>query len=569
MSRKFNEDAEILARYYYADKTNSSIMLKYASSLSGAGQPLQAEKILVEHDLPQSPVLIGDYYYELAESIFLQQKGIEAVKYYNMALKYPLSKQRKKKIVQQRIQMILPNKSRGMMKDCIYLSVFDIFKTGPGPSSSHTIGPMKAAGDFIERVTLMSDRPDLSSAKLEVFLYGSLSSTGRGHGTHKAVLGGLLGWKPESCDCDTLQTLLEQSDKVYEINLIDNIVPMTAADIHFAGDDPKLPFQNTIVFKLSQNKEPILEEEYYSVGGGFIQRKGEAEKVPPSVPHQYSNMHDFRELISTTDLTLSEIILQNEEAISGRSREEIFADIDVLISTMCQAVVNGLEAEGLLPGPIGLSRKAAIIFANSEKSENESERELARLNAFSIAAAEENADGRIVVTAPTSGSAGVLPGIIYMLKHYFKLSDTVLREGMLAAALIAFIAKHNASIAGAEVGCQGEIGVASSMAAALVTYAKGCDIKRIENAAEIALEHHLGMTCDPVDGYVQVPCVERNAVGAVTAFNAYILASTGDPDRQKVSFDEVVEAMLETGKDMSKKYKETAKGGLAVCCVSC
>ena len=280
-------------------------------------------------------------------------------------------------------------------------------------------------------------------------------------------------------------------------------------------------------------------------------------------------MTSFRKLLRKTGLTLTEVMIENEKALTGKTEEQIFEYIDTLISTMCLSVEHGLTETGVLPGPIGLLRKAAILFENSKNCEFEFERELAELNAFAMAASEENAAGKRVVTAPTSGSAGVLPGIIYMLKKRGCMPEEKLRDGFLAAALIAFIAKHNASIAGAEVGCQGEIGVASSMGAAFITFAKGHNMKRVENAAEIALEHHLGMTCDPVDGFVQMPCIERNAVGAVTAFNAYIIASAGDPARQKISFDEVVEAMLETGRDMPLKYKETAMGGLAVCCVCC
>ncbi|MBN1864812.1 MAG: L-serine ammonia-lyase, partial [Victivallales bacterium] len=349
----------------------------------------------------------------------------------------------------------------------------------------------------------------------------------------------------------------------------ENPISMAADNIHFSGNEPSLPFQNTIIFKLSDNGNVILEEEYYSIGGGFIQRKGETMPEPTEVPHKYRNMNEFRRLMRGTDLSLAELVLQNEEVMGGEKREDILAGVDHIINTMCDSVDNGLRSDGVLPGPIGLLRKAGILFKNSKQCNHESERALARLNAFAMAAAEENAAGRRVVTAPTSGSAGVIPGIIYMLRNYFDMSDSSLRDGLLAAALIGSIAKHNASIAGAEVGCQGEIGVASAMAAGLVAYAKGCSVKRVENAAEIALEHHLGLTCDPIDGYVQVPCIERNAVGAVTAFNAYILASAGDPARQKISFDEVVEAMLQTGRDMSSRYKETAKGGLAVCAVCC
>jgi L-serine dehydratase len=262
-------------------------------------------------------------------------------------------------------------------------------------------------------------------------------------------------------------------------------------------------------------------------------------------------------------------MLQNEEALTGKSREAILADLDDLLETMCKAVEKGLETDDLLPGPIGLLRKAKVLHANSQKLKHETGRFLGLLNAYALAASEENAAGRRVVTAPTSGSAGVIPGVIYLMRTQFDFSPDQYRDGLLAAAVIGFISKHNASISGAEVGCQGEVGVASAMAAALIAYANDLPMKQVENAAEIALEHHLGLTCDPVGGFVQIPCIERNAVGAVSAVNAYILAAAGDPARQKLTYDEVVEAMMETGKDMCAKYKETALGGLAVCCVSC
>ena len=458
------------------------------------------------------------------------------------------------------------------MTDYITTSIFDIFKTGPGPSSSHTIGPMKAALDFREAVQKLDSSPDISKASIEVYLYGSLSLTGEGHGTHKAVLGGLLGWSAEACDSNQLLSLLDSSDtgyERYELPFDQGAISFSAENIHFEGADPLLPYQNTLRFRLVVADEILLEREYYSIGGGFIRCKGEEEPHRPHPPYPYDNMNGLRKILRKSNLPLREVMLRNEEALTGQPLAVILAGIDALIDAMCKAVEKGLATDGLLPGPIGLMRKAPVLFNNSERMKHETGRSLALLNAYSHAAAEENAAGRIVVTAPTSGSAGVLPGVIYLMKQHFDFVEEQFRDGMLAAAAIAFIAKHNASIAGAEVGCQGEVGVASSMAAALIAYASGLPMKQVENAAEIALEHQLGMTCDPVGGYVQIPCIERNAVGAVQAVNAFILAEAGDPARQKVTFDEVIDAMMETGKDMCTKYKETAKGGLAVCLVSC
>lgn len=455
------------------------------------------------------------------------------------------------------------------MREPITTSIFDIFKIGPGPSSSHTIGPMKAALDFLKTIQNLPPDAVSSPAAVEVHLFGSLSLTGEGHGTHKAVLGGLLGWAPETCDCDQLLALFDPPETVYRIHAGAADIPFTAADIHFEGSDDSLPHPNTLRFRLTAGGTILLEKEYYSIGGGFIRCRDEAEPARPAPPYPYSNMRELRQLLRRTGLPLREVLLQNETAISGLTREEITARIDGLIDTMCRAVENGLKSDGILPGPIGLMRKAQVLKTNSARMKHETGRFLACLNAYAHAASEENAAGRKVVTAPTSGAAGVLPGVIYLLKKHFDLQADQFRDGLLAAAAIAFIAKHNASISGAEVGCQGEVGVASAMAAAFISSAEGLPMRQVENAAEIALEHHLGMTCDPVLGYVQIPCIERNAVGAVTAVNAYILSAAGDPARQKVTFDEVVEAMRETGMDMCTRYKETSRGGLALSCVSC
>ena len=455
------------------------------------------------------------------------------------------------------------------MTDYITTSIFEIFKTGPGPSSSHTIGPMKAALDFRDKVEAQISPASFTKATIEVYLYGSLSLTGEGHGTHRAVLGGLLGWTPEACDSEQLLALLDNPDSVYKLPFDKGTISFSAKNIHFEGADPLMPHQNTLRFRLAAANKKLLEREYYSIGGGFVLCKGAEEAARPEPPYPYHNMNGLRKILRKSNLPLREVMLQNEETLTGRPRAAILAGIDAVIDTMCKAVEKGLTTDGLLPGPIGLMRKAPVLYKNSERMKGETGRSLALLNAYAHAASEENAAGHIVVTAPTSGSAGVLPGVICLMKQHFNFTQEQFRDGMLAAAAVAFIAKHNASIAGAEVGCQGEIGVASSMAAALIACASGLPMRQVENAAEIALEHQLGMTCDPVGGYVQIPCIERNAVGAVQAVNAFILAGTGDPARQKVTFDEVIDAMMETGRDMCTKYKETSQGGLAVCLVSC
>jgi L-serine dehydratase len=402
-----------------------------------------------------------------------------------------------------------------------------------------------------------------------VRLYGSLSSTGKGHGTDRSVAGGLLGWEPESCDCEALLKLLTTPEDIYFINVRNNAVKFSAKDIFFEKKTEGLTFQNTMILRLTDGKNTLLEKEYYSIGGGFIKCKGEDESSKPEPPFKYSTMKELKKLVEDNNITLSRLILENEKAISGMPEDEIFKKLDDIISAMTRAVGRGINTSGILPGPIGLGRKAPILYKKAGRMGNSPERFLVFLNAYALAVSEENAAGHKIVTAPTSGSSGVIPAIIYLLRHHFFVLNRELAEGLLVAAAVGFTAKHNASISGAEVGCQGEVGVASAMAAALTAYVNGHPPLIAENAAEIALEHHLGMTCDPIDGYVQIPCIERNAVGAVTAYNAYLLASIGDPHKQKITLDEVIKAMLETGRDMCGKYKETAEAGLAVCSINC
>jgi L-serine dehydratase len=263
------------------------------------------------------------------------------------------------------------------------------------------------------------------------------------------------------------------------------------------------------------------------------------------------------------------VILRNEQSITGRSEPEILDGLDVILAAMEACVEQGLSTEGLLPGTLGLYRKAATLYANGQRLDREADLFLARLSAYAFAASEENAAGHRIVTAPTCGAAGVLPAACYAMKHLLGVPAGTLRTGLLAAAAVGFLCKHNASIAGAEVGCQGEVGVATSMAAALFTHARCKDPVRTAHAAEIGLEHQLGLTCDPVGGYVQIPCIERNAVGAVKAYNASLIAALEDPAHHKVRLDAVVRAMAECGRDMNLKYKETSLGGLAVSMVNC
>ena len=458
-----------------------------------------------------------------------------------------------------------------MLKEAITTSIFDLFKIGPGPSSSHTIGPMKAAYDFLQRANALPDVFITDTLQINIHLYGSLSATGKGHGTDRAVVAGLLGWLPEKSDPATFTNLLKNPEDYYSIKIHDKQIGVTAKSIVFERIRYDSPHPNTLVFKLLSNGEVLLEEEYYSVGGGFVQRKGEdlqanADKQPI---FPFSTMKELKEHLLLHKMSLTELMIANEMALTGLSRKEIYQKIDDILEVMHKAVKRGLRHKGVLPGTIRLRRKAPTLFEQAKSHASASDSFMIFLNAYCMAASEENAAGNMVVTAPTSGASGVIPGITFLLRNHYHYDKQKLREGMLAAAAVGFLIKHNASISGAEMGCMGEIGSASAMAAAMLAYCAGRSIETVEAAAEISIEHHLGMTCDPIGGYVQIPCIERNAMGAIKAYNAYLLASSGNTGYQKISLDSVIKVMRATGKDMSKKYKETSEAGLALSATEC
>ncbi|PKN04826.1 MAG: L-serine ammonia-lyase [Deltaproteobacteria bacterium HGW-Deltaproteobacteria-9] len=445
-------------------------------------------------------------------------------------------------------------------------SIFELFKIGPGSSSSHTIGPMKAGYDFYRLMDDLTGKKLDQAEKLQVILHGSLAATGKGHGTDRAVLAGLLGSAPETCSSDFLDNLVIEPQKTFFVKLRNKIVGLAAKDIIFNTSGHNFPFSNTMIIRLSGKTGVLLEREYYSVGGGFLQWKGWRKTRRNAPLYPYSNTLELQKQLKKHHLNLPDLMMANEQAITGATKTQINSQLDQILAVMDDAVIRGIRTEGYLPGPIGLHRKAPLLFQRSQKMSKNPDRFMVRLCAYAFAAAEENAAGHIVVTAPTCGSAGILPGVIRLLRHHSKIPSSLLREALLTAAAIGFIAKHNASISGAEVGCQGEVGVASSMAAALIAQAHHAEFEIIENAAETALEHHLGVTCDPVQGYVQIPCIERNAMGAVKAYTAYLIAREGIPEWHLVGLDKAVKAMMLTGRDMQPKYKETAEGGLAKCC---
>lgn len=452
------------------------------------------------------------------------------------------------------------------------LTVLDEFyKVGPGPSSSHTIGPMRITYDFYQRCTkLPADQLDTATA-LKVHLYGSLSATGKGHGTERASLAGLIGKEPATVDPLFLDSLRDKPDQTFPVKLGSKTLNVSLQDIVFDSPKGEFPHPNTMKAMLMSGDKVLLEQEYYSVGGGFIEWKGYTapKKNPPKYP--FATMTELRQHAEKNNLTISQVILANEMSIPGRSEEEVYAFIDTITGAMVAIVKSGLSiSDDVLPGPIKLHSKAATVYKRAQDDSYQADRGIGTLSAYALAGSEENGRGHLVVTAPTGGSAGVLPALVYGLgEGGRKLSQEKIRQGMLAAAAVGYLCKHNATLSAAEGGCQAEIGVASAMAAALIAAAYDAPPRVLENAAESALEHHLGMTCDPVAGYVQVPCIERCAFGAVKAWTAWAIASNEIESRHRIGLDETIAAMAQTAKDMNSKYKETSEAGLALSVTLC
>jgi len=452
----------------------------------------------------------------------------------------------------------------------ITTSLFSLFKVGPGPSSSHTIGPMSAGRLFTEACAGLPRELLARAEGIRVRLFGSLSATGEGHGTDAAILAGLLGTKPESCPFGFLSRLKEEKGTKYRIELGEKPVLISLDSIVHNAIVHNYPYSNTLVAELLDAAgEVLFDRAYYSVGGGFVQWDGWTAPELGEPVYKYSNMSELRNIVRTEGLNIYEIMLANEMAVTGASRPRIIDGLNEILDRMEASVEHGLQGSGCLPGPLKVERKAHMLYKRAHALNAAPGKFLAALNSYAFAASEENASGGVIVTAPTCGSAGVMPALVYAMRHDMHVGDRAIREGFLAAAAVGFIAKHNASIAGAEVGCQGEVGVASAMAAAMFTDALGNPSRYVENAAEVALEHHLGITCDPVGGYVQIPCIERNAMGAVKAFNASLISTGVPPESQRVSLDAAIAAMAETGREMSSKFKETSLGGLAVSTVTC
>jgi L-serine dehydratase len=457
-------------------------------------------------------------------------------------------------------------------KGPVMTTLDEFYKVGPGPSSSHTIGPMRITYDFYQRCTKLPADQLAKATALKVHLFGSLSATGKGHGTERACLAGLIGMEPATVDPAFLDGLRDKPDQSFPVKLGDKTVNVTLNDIVFDAVKGDFPHPNTMTCKLMAGNTALLEQEYYSVGGGFIEWKGYTppKKNPPKYP--FSTMKELRQHADQNNLTIAQVILANEMAIPGRSEEEVYAFIDKITNAMIATVKSGLAApeDSVLPGPIKLHSKAATVYKRSMDDQYQTERVIGAVSAYALAGSEENGRGHLVITAPTGGSAGVMPAVVYALgEGGRKLPPEKIRQGMLAAAAIGYLCKHNATLSAAEGGCQAEIGVASAMAAALAATAHDADSLIVENAAESALEHHLGMTCDPVAGFVQVPCIERCAFGAVKAWTAYVIATNEIASRHRVNLDATITAMAQTAKDMNSKYKETSEAGLALSVTLC
>ncbi|MBO6949263.1 MAG: L-serine ammonia-lyase [Rhodospirillales bacterium] len=460
----------------------------------------------------------------------------------------------------------------------MFLSVFDLFKVGIGPSSSHTVGPMVAMGRFL--ADLSASGNETSVSRVVVTLYGSLAYTGKGHGTDRAVVLGLLGEKPDRIDPADVNKLV---DGVIETKSLSR-GPLKGLnfdfdrDVIFDFDDPLEEHTNgMLVTAYDESGNPILSDTYFSVGGGFVVTKSEFADFAssggeyPDVPYPFRDAAEMLKMGETAGKTIAEMKFENE--ISQHSEADVRERLDTIWLVMKDCMDRGIATDGQLPGGLKVKRRARQISdaleADTTRNVKYAHSVMDWISLYAIAVNEENAAGGRIVTAPTNGAAGVIPATIrYYLEFCPDASEDTVDDFLLTAAAIGGIIKTKASISGAEVGCQGEVGSAAAMAAAGLCAVLGGTNAQIENAAEIAIEHHLGMTCDPVGGLVQVPCIERNAMGAVKAVNAASLALRGD-GTHFVPLDSAIETMRQTGVDMLSKYKETSQGGLAVNITEC
>ncbi|MEV4897408.1 L-serine ammonia-lyase [Nonomuraea sp. NPDC055795] len=456
------------------------------------------------------------------------------------------------------------------------ISVFDLFKIGIGPSSSHTGGPMAAAHKFARG--LHEDGLVERTARVEAILYGSLGLTGKGHGSDKAVLLGLSGEKPELVDVDTVDERLTAMRAAGTVRLYgEREIPFVVGeDLVFERKISLPEHPNGMRFTaFAADGEKLREKVYFSVGGGFVvdENATGADRIKPDdtvVPYPFTTAEELLKHCHNTGLSISGLILENEKAF-GRTEQEIRDGILNLWRVMGECVRRGISKEGMLPGGLKVRRRAHQLHRQlcSESPEKDPLQTMDWVSLFALAVNEENAAGGRIVTAPTNGAAGIIPAVLtYYTRFVPQANDEGVVRFMLTAAAIGVLFKENASISGAEVGCQGEVGSACSMAAAGLTEVLGGTPEQVENAAEIGIEHNLGLTCDPIGGLVQIPCIERNAVASIKAITAARIALRGD-GRHFVSLDKAIKTMRDTGRDMLDKYKETSRGGLAVNVIEC
>lgn len=454
------------------------------------------------------------------------------------------------------------------------ISIFDLFKIGIGPSSSHTVGPMKAGNLFVNKIIQQNLLNKIN--KLQVVLYGSLGATGKGHGSDIAVQLGLMGEEPHSTNVKTIQ------------QKIDNIATtktLLLAGTHTIDFDPtidlklnglkSLPYHpNAMTIIAFDNDNIVLEQTYYSIGGGFVQTQQEVENDNPiieatknPVPYPFSTGDELLKICQENHLTIPQVVRANE--LANLTEQQLNDGLQAIWQVMQDCVNDGCHNDGVLPGGLKVPRRAKAIYqqlsaTDSRKAFNDALAVMDWVNLYALAVNEENASGGRVVTAPTNGAAGVIPAVMHYYRDFCpSFSEQGVYDFLLTAAAIGIIIKENASISGAEVGCQGEVGSACAMAGAGLAFVLGGSPAQCANAAEIGIEHHLGMTCDPIAGLVQIPCIERNAMASIKAINASRLALKGD-GTHIVSLDKAIKTMKDTGMDMMAKYKETAMGGLAV-----
>jgi L-serine dehydratase len=453
--------------------------------------------------------------------------------------------------------------------ELIMISTFDIFSIGIGPSSSHTVGPMRAAFDFIQHLNAVSGVNAVEQIKTELF--GSLGQTGLGHASDRAVILGLAGFEPDKIDPAEVPTILAVIEQHQGVQLGPlGLVPFNCATDIILHQDKSLPYHsNGMTITAYSEGDAVLKKTYYSVGGGFIVDHDHigvslvpSAKIKPK--YKFDSADELLRLCHQHQLSIAELMYENERQIA--SDDEIDQQLALLHKIMFDCIKLGCQHAGILPGGLKVQRRAPELFKKlqSPNARQDVFHAMDFVNMYAMAVNEENAAGGRVVTAPTNGAAGIIPAVMYFYDQFVApLNKELIKSYLLTCAAIGILYKKNASISGAEVGCQGEVGVACSMAAAGLTAIRGGSLEQVEHAAEIGMEHNLGLTCDPVAGLVQIPCIERNAVGAVQAINASRMARLGTGEH-KVSLDQVIKTMKATGDDMKSKYKETSKGGLAI-----